>query len=112
MRRRIPQTTVLALLALGLLGSDCEESSPVAPARDLDVGLYDHGAHQQDYRGHPAGTHSWNGRSQLVYIEMTAPVTLTANVRYEVDNEAVGDACIFLEAGAFDPPAYCLERSP
>jgi len=90
-----------APLALMLLGSDCEDPVLTIPARSLGVDLVDPGPHQQDTRSIPTETHNWNGRSPFVYVQMTSPVTLSAEVSNEAaEGESVEDACIILDGGA------------
>ncbi len=88
-----------ALLAAGagllLVGADCEQTGPIAPARDYSFTLHDPGPYQHSYRSQPGETQNWNGRD-LAFTEMTAPVAVTGEVLHE-DSSPAGGVCVFLD---------------
>lgn len=85
----------IACAATLLQGANCEESSPIPPARDFGVVLHDPGPYQHSYRSQPGPSHRWDG-SNLVYVEMTAPITVTGEVQHE-DGSGASGVCVFLD---------------
>ena len=95
---RAAQLPILLISLFGgvlLLGANCEESSPIAPARDFGILLHDPGPYQHSYRSQPGPSHHWDG-SNLVYVEMTAPITITGAVQHE-DGSGASGVCVFFD---------------
>jgi len=92
---RVQPLLIISLSVTLLLGADCEETSPIPPARDFGVVLHDPGPYQQSYRSQPGPSRNWDG-TNLAYVEMTAPVTITGEVQHE-DGSGAGGVCVFLD---------------
>ncbi|MBJ94462.1 MAG: hypothetical protein CMP23_08270 [Rickettsiales bacterium] len=88
-------TVYIVFMGLLLVGADCQQGGPIAPARDFAVTLYDPGPYQQSYRSQPGPVYTWSG-SDLAYVEMTAPVTITGELLNPFGGGLPG-ACVFLD---------------
>jgi hypothetical protein len=99
---RVPRLLVLAgALAVATLmtAADCDTTPGPVPGRSFKVELHAPHIAQQDRRSQPVpGVQVWDGTDRQVDVQMVAPVGLEAEL-IDFDEELVGGACIFLDAG-------------